>query len=122
MQPPQDSSRIQNKVQPSSHAEFPGTEKLDEMYGLLRYLKVAIEDIRAQISSKRKENFTVDEIADLVGRSAFTVRRWISEGRIHAIRIAGTGPKGRLLVARKELDKLLASALGASIPAIAVAK
>ena len=94
--------------------------KIDEMYGLLHYLKTAVEDIRGQLASKRKAFYTVEEIAGLVGRSAFTVRRWIGAGRIKAIRVEGTGPKGRLLVPRDQLGVLVADGLATAVPDAAV--
>ena len=95
-------------------------EKLDEMFGLLHYLKVAVEDIRAKLAGTYKSNYTVEEVAQLVGRSPYTVRRWIAAGRIEAIRIEGTGPKGRLLVPRDQLDSLVKAGMGAAIPAAVI--
>lgn len=106
--------------EPGPNASAPGTDKIEEMFGLLCYLKVAVEDIRSQLAAKRKDHYTVEEIADIVGRSAYTVRRWISEGRIKAIRIDGTGPKGRLLVPRDQLDTLVGTGMGTSIPAAVI--
>jgi len=83
---------------------------------LLRPLDAKIERIRETLEARRKDHYTVDEVAELTGRTPYTVRRWISEERIKAIRIAGTGPKGRLLIAREEVDALIASGLGAQIP------
>lgn len=95
-------------------------DKIEEMCELLCSLKVAVEDVRTQLAAKRKGLYTVPEIADLVGRSSYTIRRWISEGRIRAIRIEGTGPKGRLLIARDQLDALISQGMGADIPGTAV--
>ena len=91
-------------------------EDLKQVLELLIYLKVAVEGIREQLSAKRKDHYTVEEFAGLVGRTPFTVRRWVAEGRINAIRISGTGPKGRLLIARDQLDRIIESGLGTSIP------
>jgi excisionase family DNA binding protein len=54
----------------------------------------------------------VEEVARLVGRSAYTVRRWIAEHRINASRIADTGPRGRLLIPREEVGKLISEGKG----------
>lgn len=83
---------------------------------LLTYLKLSIEDVRAQLTAKRKDFSTVEELANLVGRSPYTVRRWIAEGRIKAIRVDGTGPKGRLLIPRDQIDVLVAGGMAAAVP------
>jgi excisionase family DNA binding protein len=54
----------------------------------------------------QKDFYTVEEVARYVRRSAFTVRRWITEGKIAGIRLAGTGPRGRLLVSHDEFLRL----------------
>jgi excisionase family DNA binding protein len=76
--------------------------------------------IRDVLSGRLKSHMTIDEVAESVGRTPYTVRRWISEGRIVATRLQGTGPRGRLLVARTELDRLIHEGLGGSIAATAV--
>jgi excisionase family DNA binding protein len=82
---------------------------------LLRPVRTELELIRAAIESRRKAHLTVEEVAELTGRSAYTVRRWISEKKIKAIRISGTEPKGRLLIPREEVDALVGSGLGAQV-------
>jgi excisionase family DNA binding protein len=87
---------------------------------LLRPVLAELELIRATLEARRKPHYTVDEVAELTGRTPYTVRRWISEERIQATRIEGTGPKGRLLIAREEVDALIAAGLGAQVPDAAV--
>jgi excisionase family DNA binding protein len=95
---------------------IPGHVSLDDVLRLLHELKGGLDEIRATLQARRKDNYTVEEVAGFTGRTPYTVRRWITEKRIKAIRIFGTGPKGRLLIPRKELDALIASGLGARIP------
>ena len=71
-------------------------------------------------AQQRKDNYVVEEVAKLTGRSEYTVRRWIGEGRIKAIRLAEGGPRGRLLIPRSELDRLVAAGMGGGIPDSAV--
>lgn len=64
--------------------------------------------IRELLEQTRKPLLTVTEVARLVGRDEYTIRRWIKEHKLSATRVSGTGPKGRLLVRRDDLDRLLA--------------
>ena len=71
-----------------------------------------VDEILSQMTGKAKAYYTSDEFANETRRSSYTVRRWIAEGRIRAERVAGTGPKGRLLIRAKKLAKLLQMGLG----------
>jgi excisionase family DNA binding protein len=81
---------------------------------------VAIADLRAQIAGKNKSHYTVEEVAKLTGRAPYTVRTWIKQGVLEATRVHGTGPKGRLLVPREELQKLVDHGLGVHLTAVAI--
>jgi excisionase family DNA binding protein len=98
----------------------PAEPTIEEMFGLLVHVKLAVDAIRGQLAAKHKPSYTVAEVAELTGRSSYTVRRWIAEGRIKAIRIQGTGPKGRLLVPRDQLESLVSAGMGDAIPSVVV--
>ena len=55
---------------------------------------------------KAKTLLTVEEVAEEVGRAPYTVRNWIKNGKLTATRVDGTGPRGRLLVRREDLEAL----------------
>jgi len=80
----------------------PAPDAFDRIFGELRAIRELLEQARKPI-------LTVAEVARLVGRSDYTVRRWIAEGQLAATRVLGTGPVGRLLVRRDDLDRLLAA-------------
>ena len=72
--------------------------------------------LRDLIEGARKPLLTIDEVARLTGRVPYTIRTWVKAGRLKATRVHGTGPKGRLLVPRAELDRLLAEGRAANVP------
>lgn len=79
-------------------------------------LEVKLEHLRETLSQHKKEHLLVAEVAELTGRSSYTVRRWISEGRLKAIRIRDGGHCGILLIPRAELERLVSGGKGAGIP------
>jgi excisionase family DNA binding protein len=94
---------------------------LNWLVGKFLQVESKLDDLHELLRSRRKDSYTVEEVAELTGRSQYTVRRWIAEGKLRAIRLAEGGPRGRLLIARAELDNLLAQGKGAQIPAAALA-
>jgi excisionase family DNA binding protein len=90
------------------------------MLAMLRQVLTAVEDLRASYAQTRKEYYTVEEVGRLTGRSAYTVRRWLAEKKLTAIRVDGTGPRGRLLIPGEQLARLLPKGLGGALPAAAL--
>jgi excisionase family DNA binding protein len=115
-----DSSSIHAQSSPARGKDPNVNDFVGRIVIMLEQLMSKLDAIQSCLTDHMKPWLTVEEIAELTGRSPFTVRRWITEGRISATRIAGTGPRGRLLVARAELDKLIAEGLGAHLPGVAV--
>ena len=89
---------------------------ITQILALLIDLTVLIRDLRDQLEGKRKSHYSVEEVAHLTSRSPYTIRRWLSEGRIIATRIEGTGPRGRLLISRDQVDTLVRQGLASAVP------
>ena len=79
-----------------------------------------LDELRDIVQGKSKSHYTVEEVAEMTGRAPFTVRRWITEGRLPATRVAGTGPKGRLLIARADVQRLITDGLAGKVQALDV--
>jgi excisionase family DNA binding protein len=87
---------------------------------LLRDLRDDLAEVKMTLQGHHKPQMTVGEVAELTGRSSYTVRRWIKEGRIAATRVQGTGPKGRLLISRQAIDSLVRAGMGEHVPGTAI--
>ena len=94
--------------------------RIDDLCGHLPAVLQKLDALRDLLAGRRKDNFVVEEVAELTGRSEYTIRRWIAEGKLKAVRIAEGGPRGRLLIPRAELDRLVAAGRGSEIPATAL--
>src|SRR5262249_5840784 len=88
----------------------------DALAPVLAEILRELREIRGTLAGVHKPLLTIEEVADLTGRSPFTVRRWVKQGRIRATRVNGTGPRGRLLVGRDQLERLIAHGVGGSVP------
>jgi excisionase family DNA binding protein len=89
--------------------------QIADLCGHLPTVLEKLDRLRELLAGRRKENFVVEEVAELTGRSEYTIRRWITEGKLKAVRINEGGPRGRLLIPRSELDKLVAAGRGSEI-------
>lgn len=90
----------------------------DEANLYLRQIPVllaAVEDLREIVRGRAKSHLTIEEVAESTGRAPYTIRTWVKSGLIAAVRVSGTGPRGRLLVPRAELEKLVASGRGGKV-------
>jgi excisionase family DNA binding protein len=79
-------------------------------------LEGGLDELRALLAPRRKDFYLVEEVAALAGRSEYTVRRWVAEGKLRATRLAEGGPRGRLLIPRAEMQRLIATGKGDGIP------
>ena len=79
----------------------------------------AIADLNGRLEGKTKSHYTVEEAATLCGRAPYTVRHWVKTGLLRATRVQGTGPKGRLLIPRAEIQKLVDAGRAGKVPAVA---
>jgi excisionase family DNA binding protein len=102
---------------PTSAAALPASEEMARLGPLLGQILHTLEEVRDRLAGAHKPLLMIEELAQLVGRTPFTIRRWVKEGRIRAIRLSGSGPRGRLLVGHDEVRKLIAAGLGGEVPA-----
>lgn len=91
-------------------------ETLSQVVTAVKQLRDVILEMRKQIAGASKSHYSVEELASMTARSPYTIRRWISQGHVRAERVSGTGPRGRLLIPRDEIQKLIGSGQGARIP------
>lgn len=95
----------------SSVTDTAASAHLDELFRELRLIRELIE-------GRLKAWLTVEEIAEQVGRDPYTVRTWIKRGKLPAVRVTGSGPRGRLLVRREDLDRLLSGGRADPVPSV----
>lgn len=91
---------------PAPPADAPPAD-LAALHAVLALIGRKVDELVEHARGKAKPLLTVEEVAAEVGRAPYTVRTWINNGRLNATRVHGTGPRGRLLVKREDLDDLL---------------
>ncbi len=82
-------------------------DSVKEQLQLLPVILDQLSEVRQILAGRLKSHLTVEEAAAEVGRAPYTVRTWIRDGRLSAVRVSGSGPRGRLLIAREDLRKLI---------------
>lgn len=106
--------RIDNaELKTASPSKTP--DRSDDLMRVACQILQGIDEIRQILNGRSKSLYSVEEVARLSGRSAYTVRTWIRDGLITATRVEGTGPRGRLLIPHAELAKLLPLGRGAAL-------
>jgi hypothetical protein len=110
-------SSAKRRPSPGSPASSDRDLCLATLLDELRAIRAIIDDLGALVRGQAKSHYTVEEVARATGRSPYTVRRWIGDGRLIAKRIQGTGPHGKLLIAREDFAALLGQGLGGQMTA-----
>ena len=66
-------------------------------------------DLKATLTPKWKTKpfYTVQELAKHLGRSPYTIRRWIREGKIGAVKLNSGGPRDPYLIEHREVEELI---------------
>ena len=105
----------------ASSGDEPHDYSIGDLAHEVKRLADGLEELKEMIKGKSKEFYTVAEVATLTSRSEYTVRRWISSGTIAAERVTGTGPKGRLLIPRSEIARIVEMGNGHAVSGTMVA-
>jgi excisionase family DNA binding protein len=78
-----------------------GTEQLELLLLRLERIETALAQLLKQQTAKEK--YTTDEVAEILGRSGYTVREWCRKGQAKAEK----APNGRgWLISHEELERL----------------
>ena len=86
------------------------TQILDAVMERLERIESVLEELRRQRTVKAY--YSAAEVAELVGRSAYTVREWSRLGRIRAEkRVCGRGEAGEWMISHEEVTRLLSEGL-----------
>ena len=66
-------------------------------------IRELLEELRSQ---RRKDAYSVKDVAQLLDRSEWTIRRWVREGTIHGVH-TGDSAKSQIVIPRWEVERLL---------------
>jgi excisionase family DNA binding protein len=115
-------NRIRRLTNGPAHGDRSRLEghETEDLLRLVPKLVQTMEDVQHLLQGKQKSHLTVEEVGRLTGRAPYTVRQWIAHGRIDAIRVQGTGPRGKLLVPREQLRKLITCGCASEVPDCAI--
>ena len=92
--------------QPAPSRHLHEQDQVSILLARVEYIEMKLDDLHALLSNATKPFYTVGELAKNVGRSPYIVRCWVADGKIKAIRLKDTGPRGRLLISRSETLKI----------------
>ena len=82
------------------------SQRLQETQGTLRGLALEVSHLARSVTSKqqKREAYNVKEVAEMVGKSEWTVRRWIKDGKLSATRCKERDP---FMVVSEDLHEFL---------------
>ena len=87
-------------------------DQLEQLRLAILDLNHAVRDLLAELRGRRqKEAYSVSEVAHLLSRSEWTIRRWVREGTIHGAH-TGKSAKSHIVIPRWEVERLLSPPVG----------
>jgi excisionase family DNA binding protein len=78
-----------------------------ELPALLADVRDLLARFRDAVGGAAQPLYSINDVARYTGRTTEAVRRWVSDGHLKACRVAGTGGRGKLMIHRDELLRLL---------------
>lgn len=89
---------------------------LEEMLERSERQQQELASINGHLAGRTKPVLTVKEVANEVGRCEDTIRNWIGDGTLPASKMPGSGPRGRWLIKREDLDRIVATGRAGDLP------
>lgn len=100
----------------------PFAELLERQSKEIARLSSAVDEIKQKLNGTLKSHYTTAEVARLVRRTEYTVRRWIESGKLEAQKAPGAGQRGAWLIPRESLSTIVELGRGSEVPDHMVAK